>query len=772
MWLVILLFLLLYWLLYRSPPFLIKTLSKVDKEEEEEEGLVLSSLQPSSTRPPPPYTYFFEQAKEDGQLTLSASYGGSWNFSINEDYIFDRYQISESDACSGKPNGFIMKVRGKALYDTILKKKLFPSSSSSLIAYDAMEYIRRGYDFYFQCDHDIVRQLYACPPGGGNSSFRKDDCHAIDSCIDRENGFVLADPTDRTYYRVCVDEKPVRKRCQPDTFFWMDACRPLVSNALFSEMCESEHFVIPIHKKKYIRCVVEEEENSNGGGPKYRGVIEECPENTSILGSWKSCKRDDCVGVPNEIRKPMTAVTREPFVYSPGYYVCRENRIAETVKCPTEWHPGTSRGDNLTQLPTVFDAKRQTCSVPSFCENVFSVPGKETVVPVHEFTKRVSKWTYAAFFDSVAGFRCEEKKKIRFALEPGKRIMGNAVVSACGGLDSRTKIPIGDRIDAYYDCESQSVIECDGPDSIFDGERCRKIIKNAHSYKNIPFFRLTGLSHLNDWLEPFPSRPNSSNCMNEQENVIYFSDYDVCSVPECNAYPFLKQMPKDMYFFLPDGKHICTYNSISNTIRRKRHFFGPSRKLDFWNQRSVPRTDDSESDCEFGQNMESGNFFLDNTIFVTCNEKQPFVFCPAASTRGIALGGPYDTYACVPRDSAYEIHVDANETISCLTKQVEYFQIEEESHYLVNGKEELGSEFRNPSSGFRNVFPLTEENFTFWSDRSYVVRYRKLPTYPPNVHLEKNSLASGTLSLSNNWLIPIDLPKHIVEESINKNELY
>lgn len=727
MWLVILLFLLLYWLLY-SPYYSFNT--TVHKTVEDS---LLSSLPPS--RAPPPYTYFFGP-KENDQLTLSASYGGAWTFSIGDHYIFDRHRISEADDCLGKPNGFMLNARGKTLYDAMLKKKL-PN--------DALEYRR---NFYFLCDHDAVRQIFACPPG---TSFRNSDCHAIESCIDRENGFVIADPTDREHYRVCLDGKPVRKRCQPDTFFWKDTCR-----SLDSEMCESEIFVI--HKKKYIRCG--EEEN------RHRGVVEECPENTSILGSWKSCERDDCVGIPDEFRKPMTSITRGPFMYSPGYHVCRENRIVETVTCPTEWNAGHSRGDDLTRLPTVFDAKRQACRVPSFCENVFSAPGTEAIVPVHEFTKHVPKWSHAAFFDSVAGYRCAteggENKKARFALEPGKRIIDNAVVSACEGQASRTKIPIADRTDAFYDCESQKVIECSGSDSLFDGEQCRKPIKHAHSYKNVSFFRLTGLSHRNDWLEPFPPRNNSSTCL--EEGVAYFPDYDVCLVPECSAYPFLKQIPKGLYIFLLD--HICMYDTNSNTIKRKRHFFGSDRKLDFWNQRSIPKTD-PESDCVFGQNLESGNFFLDSTLYVTCNLNQPFVFCPSASTRGIALG-PDDTYACLSRDSSYEIQVDANTTITCLTEQIDYFQIEEQSHYLVNGKKELGTEIRHPSTGLRNVSVLLawEEKYTFWSDCPYVVWYRKLPTYPPNVHLEKNSLVSGTLSSSKNWLIPVKLPNHTVEESI------
>lgn len=777
MWVVILIFLLLYWLLYSPYDFPFGkylTVSKTIDEEEDSPDQFLSSLSPSSSRPPPPHSYFFGQTDSQQGLTVSASYGGSWTFGIGDRYTFDarRYQISESDECFGKPKGFKLRVRGKTLYDTVRKKKLvdpsFSTTPRDLIAYDTLEYFRRGYDFYFMCDQDTVRQLYACPPG---TSFRDDDCHAIDSCADRENGSIFPDATDRHYYRVCLDEKPVRKRCQPETFFWMDACRPLVSDertpsTLISEMCESEHFILPINKKKYIRCVLDGEENN--GRPKYRGVVEECSENTSILGSWKSCERDDCVGIPDEFRKPMAAVTRGPFVYSPGYYVCRGNRIVETVACPAEWNPGTSLGDDLTRLPAVFDANKQACSVPSFCENVFSSkPNSEVVVPVHEFTKHVPKWKYAAFFDSAAGYRCAPEGRTRFVTEPGKRIIGNAVTSACG-QDSRTKIPIGDRIDAYYDCESQKVITC-GPDLIFDGERCKKPIKRAHSYKNMPFFRLTGLSHRNDWMEPFPSRSNSSTCLQEQEGVTYFSQYDVCLVPECSAYPFLKQLPRGLFFFLPDGKHTCAYNAATNTITRKRHFFGPNRKLDFWNQRSVPRTDVvSDDDCPFGQNLKSGNFFLDSTMYVTCNSKQPFVFCPSASTRGIALA-PYHTYACLSHDSAYEVHIEANETISCLTEQVEYFQIEEESQYLVNGKNELGSENRNPSSGMRNVFVLaSDEKFTFWSDCPYVVLYRKLPTYPPDVHLEKNALASGMFSSSNNWLIPVELPNHIVEESIEK----
>lgn len=744
MWLVILLFLLLYWLLYSPYDFPFGTVSNnnnIDNNETIDDSL-LSSLQSSR----PPYTYVFEST-DSQNLTISASYGGSWTFSIGDRYTFDarRNRISESDECLGRPNGFKLKVEGKTLYETLLKKKLIDGIFETLIAEDILEYFRRGYEFYFLCDHGTVRQFYACAPGD------REDCHAIDSCVDRDDGTVFPDPTDRQYYRVCVAEKPVRKRCQPETFFWKDACRPP-----HSDMCESEQYVFPINKKKYIRCDRE-----------VGVVVEECPENTSII-SGSSCERDDCVGVPDEFRKPMEFVARGPFVYSPGYYVCRGNRIVETATCPAEWNPVTSLGDDLTALPTVFDTKRQACSVPSFCENVFSSVPEGVVVPVHEFSKRVSDWKYATFFDSVAGYRCEESEKTRFVLEPGKRIIGNAVTSACG-QDSRTKIPIGDRTDAYYDCESEKVVACD-PDSIFDGERCKKSIQRAHSYKNMPFFRLTGLSRRNDWMEPFPSRSSSSTCLQEQEGVTYFPQYDVCLVPECSAFPFLKQLPKGLFFFLPDGEHICTYNAATNTIKRKRHFFGSGRKLHFWKQRSVPRTDAvSDDDCAFGQNLESGNFLLDSTIYVTCDPKQPFVFCPSASTRGIALT-PYGTsYACLPRDSAYEIQVEANETLSCLTEQVEYFQIEEESRYLVDGKEEFGSESRNPSSGLRNIFVLpSDEKFTFWSDRPYVVRYRKLPTYPPDVHLEKSALVSGMFSSSNNWLIPVDLPNHTVEESIEK----
>lgn len=789
-------FLLLYWFLY-SPydiPFnkenaVSKTVDEQDEEPQrspEETSTLLSSLPLSSSRPPLPYTYFFGKTESD-RLTLSASYGGSWTFSVNDRYNFDgiRNQIRESDDCFGKPNGYKLEVRGKTLYDYIIKKKLInglfriPTSSSEsaprdLIAHDTLEYIRKRYDFYFQCRHDTVHQLYACPPG---TAFRDGNCHAIDSCVDRENGFVIADPADRRYYRVCLNERPVRKRCQPETFFLMDTCRSLDSeenNSFLSEMCESENFVFPIHKKKYIQCILNGKDDS--GRPKYRAVVKECSENMSLLEPWKTCERDDCVGMPDSFKKPMATITRGPFVYSPGFYVCRENRIVETIQCPSEWNHGTSRGDNLTRLPTVFDTGRQTCSVPSFCENVFSAPGANVIVPVHEFTKHVPKWKYAAFFDSVAGYQCtpkgrEEEVKTRFVLEPGKRIIGNTVLSACD-RDSKIHIPIGDRFDAYYDCKSQKVIKC-GPDSFFDGETCQKSIMYAHSYKNIPFFRLTGLSHRNDWMEPFRSKLiPSTACLKEQEGLTYFPQYDVCSVPECSAYSFLKQMPTGLFFFLPDSNNTCTYHAHSNTIRRKRYDFGLNKKLDFWRQVPVPKTDTiSEDDCSSGQKLKSGNFFLDSTIFITCNPQQPFVFCPSASTQGIAQTSD-GTYACLSPDTAYEIHVEANETISCLNEQVTSIQIEEKSHYLVDGKKELGSDIRNPSTGARDIFVLASgQTFTFWSDGPYTVRYLKLPTYPPNVHLESNKIVKGTLPSSLKTNEPLDLPHHIVEESIEK-EIY
>ena len=733
MWLVILLFFFAYWLLYSSHYPFARPLATAAEDEN------VSSLPPSSTATKHALPYSFSLIKNGPRnVTVSASYGGSWTFGWDDDdrYAFGDDRVFETDDCFGKPDGSKLRAEGRPLHNYV-RRRLDPS------------FIAHGFQFYFHCDRDRIRGLYACP--AGQKAFRDEECYPVDICTaDMENGRTFPDPSDKSYYRVCVDGKSIRKRCKPDTFFWTDRCRSA------RDICSETNF-FHINAKKYIRC--------DGD----RSIVEECPENTARLASWSACDADVCVGVPDEFRKPMAEISSGPFVYSPGYYVCRDHRVAETITCPSEWNPAKSRGDDLTHLPKVFDLRRRACAVPSLCENVRPSDPSTVVVPVHEFTKRVPEWHYSRIFDSTVGFRCsEDGKKTRFALEPGQRIVDHTVKWACD-YDAATRIPVGDRIDAYYDCEAKKTIDC-GPESVFDGERCKKRLARAHSFKNFPFFRTGGLSHRNDWMEPFEAKARpQALAVSEEDDFV--SQYDVRSDPDCVAYAFLKQMPRNRFFFLPDGKHICRYNPHLDKIVKKTYDIGP-RKLHFWSQRLVPLTEEDE-DCHFGHKLESGDFFMDSTVYVTCDTRQPFVFCPSASTRKIDRVGKDGPCACVPDDAVHSIlAVDGTHTF--LTTQIEQIHVEKESSYEIDDGKTSSIEYDN-DDGFRTVVALTlDETFKFWSDRPYTVYYRRLPTYPPNVFLENQTLTTGSHFPHLGYWIrkmketdrPLALPKHDIEESI------
>ena len=705
MWLVIvLLFFLAYWLLY-SPhhPFKRKQ-AIVDNQK------FISSLPPSSSLATS-YTYSLIQ-NHSRNVTISASYGGSWTFEWDDDrYAFGEGRVFETDDCFGKPDG--SKVLARQLSDY---KGLDPS-----------------YEYFFYCDQNRIRGLYVRLQG--HLEF-----HPVADCSAPYQ--LYPDPVNKSYYLECEDGKPMRKECPPDTFFWIDACENV------SEICvESKLPTVFINNKTFINCV-----------DKTR--VEQCPENTVRLPTWPTCELDSCLGVSDEKIRKMSNISMGPFVYSPGYFVCRDHRVVESITCPSEWNPAKSHGDDLTRLPKVFDPQLNRCSEPHFCVNVRS-SDETTVVPVHEFTKHVQNWPYSELFDSTIGYRCLSGTKIRFVLEPGQKILNYTIVSACDN-GTATKVPIGDRVDAYYDCQSGKTIEC-GPGKIFSGKGCRNRIAHAHTFKNYPLFRTRGLSRRNNWMKPFEV---SSSVL----NPTFVSNYGAIIDSDCEAYAFLKQIPKDRFFYLPDGKHLCKYSRKLNKILKKP--YDTTKKLHFWSQRLVPITEKDEV-CEFGRRLDSGDFYLDSTVYATCTKDQPFVFCPSTSTHGIDRA-PNGTFACVPENHVHWTRLEGTQTF--LTWAIDHIEVHMDGIYKIDEGET--AKLEHVSDGRKTVVVLSRnEFFMFWSNRPYVVYFRRLSTYPPNVYLENQKLKTVS-SDPNMWYwirkrketkLPFKLPDHTVEESIKYN---
>ncbi|GFT59079.1 uncharacterized protein NPIL_204801 [Nephila pilipes] len=104
-----------------------------------------------------------------------------------------------------------------------------------------------------------------------------------------------------------------------------------------------------------------------------------------------------------------------------------------------------------------------------------------------------------------------------------------------------------------------------------------------------------------------------------------------CVHKDCKAYSFIRELKRPIKL---DDEYQCVWDEPKIKKTRYDKLIG---KLDFWTQNFT--TENKLNQCMIGSKVQTGNFVLDSTLYVTCKMHQPFVFCPSSSTIGIEKVG-------------------------------------------------------------------------------------------------------------------------------------
>lgn len=656
-----------------------------------------------------------------GRVSLSTSRGKNWSFELDDSFYFHKGRIHTKDECFGKPSGTLIRAQGKPLYDYI-QKELPDTNQTGQFEINVKEAMQHGHIFYFKCNDDRISSLSACPPG----QIFDGSCKSVHPCLNQPDGTLVADAFDKQYYYLCPKG---RHKCPPGTFFMLDSCRS--KSSLLHACRKDTRFAFAINKSSFVSC--------RKGIPK----VVKCPPGHVVFED--KCVPDACLHQPDGTKIPFPKENLGPFRFSTGYFVCKNNRIDETIECPSEWDKYESKGDDVIFLPQVFHNGK--CSIPEFCTSVTS-NDPDTVVSAYDFRKNVKNWKHSVSFDRALGFKCHQQQKVDVFAPPGQHIFDFKLTSACDAPGKR--VVIGNRSDAYYDCDQKGIVPCP-PDTFFDGKSCRPYIPNAHRYKNVDMFKLTDLEF--DWMEPwsYSNEPSVEPTCLAPESA-YVPGYNVCADPECVKYPFLKQLKAHIQL---DSQNKCTFQNgkISKVKTGRKKFFN------FWTQRKSIRDDE----CIPGSKIKSGHFLMDSVLYATCDPKQPFVFCPSSETSHVSSID--DSYACVPRDGVFEGILEADTSKTFLENHLDRVIASPGSVLKINGT-------TRPFDP--NGIEIDSNPVEIWSDKEVRLKFKMLVNYPPHTYYENKHLKAFrntnrvfvTRYASGSTLQPIDFPTYDIRESV------
>lgn len=544
-----------------------------------------------------------------------------WKAQIPESYRFYDGKIVEKDICQSVENGHFIAATGQTLYDYLKK---YPKSLNEAVHFkhDTAFTLQEGHVFYFSCQNGRIHQIHMCQSG---ETFVNGACQPITMCTGKSDGSQFPDPLNVTQYTICENQHDILKKCPENTFYLFDSCKPMDELVHYCNFF-TEPFLL----------------DSKTRGQCIRGklIYTVCEPGYRFFNTDR-CEPAHCDGQPDNAKLPLSERENFPFRYIPGYYECQGERVQAKIECPEFWDPLLSKGDNLTHLPMVFDGR--TCSIPTFCENVTAVD-THVFVPRHEYSKYIMNWSLASVYDQLGGYQCERGVKRPLDLAPGERI-GKKFKreSACDDPLNRA-LPVSGFPDRYFDCQSQTVIPCDQNEQ-FDGTQCAPKKQNAavFTFKDMEIFQFQPLDY-DGWIKPWKySKLNEvkESCVPPED--IFLRHFNICSHKECVAFPFLSQIPS-LAILLQDGHSKCVFDTDTRKLSKKEVHF----KYNFWNQRSFdPAAFTEETACKVGQKIQTGNFIWDNVIYATCNDAQPFVFCPSPLTKDIVLIDEKQ-YACQP----------------------------------------------------------------------------------------------------------------------------
>lgn len=657
-------------------------------------------------------------------LLYSVKSLGRWETRLPDEFTLQNEKIVPIDACHGQPDGTRLLATGKALYEHIRNYQLEMGQPSFESNTDTHFQDKRV--FYFTCQHSRIDSVHMCPPG---QVFVGDQCQPVDRCTGEENGKRFANVYDVQSFFECEHEKLVAKSCPPHTVFLYDQCVDTTRSSLY---CQFHTLPIVLDPQTLLKCV------------EGRVVYETCPPGYRYF-EQPVCQLDACAGKPDGTRLPMPLEHRGPFVFSPGSLVCRQDQIESTQPCPESWDLWQGR-DGLTHLPQVYDGSH--CTVPTFCDNVQS-DDPDILVPAFEFSKHVQNWKRSDVLDRLSGYECRQGKRKRVDLDPGMRISKQFKrESACDG--TAAKVPVSGRNEAYYDCPSQTVESCP-PNHYFDAVECVPRIPHAFQFQGLDFFRMDTLREDN-WMEPwgYDLSPRATPCTDPESE--YMETYNLCSHPDCTLYPFLSMI--SFKLTLRDGSQ-CVFREHDRRLEKR----PTQERYRYWSQ----SPGDGIDACDPGKNIRTGNFVWDSVLYMTCDDSQPFVFCPSSETTAVEkVAGK--KYACI---------TDLMRTIPPHTKiqfaKNEVQKLVADTPTIVSIK---GVSVTVPSTGYEisDAFELKTVL------ESINVEYQHRVTHPADVVLQENPRVSNfgggfLMKLKDFTLKPLKFPTYNIKERVEDFEL-
>lgn len=539
-----------------------------------------------------------------------------WKRAIPSHFTFHEKTITEKDACTSMPDGKKVLAKGLALYLFLKNNQLEHRSQTS----KNNSVAQTGSVYYFECKDQRIHKLKQCPSG---QLFIEDKCEFINLCYGKSDGILFPHNEDHNSYFECIQGQNVLKKCPADEIFVVNHCYDKKDDYIF---CSHFHGSFLIDEVTRLDCLHR------------KPVYTTCPPNYKFFDE-SHCELAVCEKQPDGTRLSMDIEIRDPFSFVPGYYICQNDRVDEEITCSDHWDKNES---NLTQLPMVFDNGQ--CSVPELCKNV-QLMDPNKIVPEHIFTKQAQNWELAALYDSLVGYRCEQKTMKKVDLQDGHIIENYEITSGCtAGV---TLLPVYGSPDKYYDCHLASVGKCsDGEE--FDGKMCKPILKHAFKLDRISLFRFDNLS-FDNWIKPWNYSPHKTPLDCSGEDQVLIVNFNVCSHKDCAIYSFLPQIP-DFSIQTKDGFFTCTFDSAQKSIVKEPKP-ATSEGLSYWFQRNtyIPNWN-----CNVGQKISTGNYIWDQSIYATCDDKQPFVFCPSSEVEGIVQ--VENRYACeTPHYNQYVI---------------------------------------------------------------------------------------------------------------------
>lgn len=622
-----------------------------------------------------------------------------WSVPLISNYYWSDKKIVETDSCFNIPNNSNVKAEGKALYNYIQNNNLITDQQIGSLSKKIFHSDRL---FYFKCNNNKIESLHSCPAG----TILNDQiqCEKIHSCIGQPNNFTFPDENSKFKYFKCVNGKPRHEQCKPGEIFQYDKC------VVPQNLCEvsSDGFLSNVDRKSFLNCV-------NG-----EAILFHCPPYTYALNG--KCENEVC---ENKLDNMVPIISDNgTFAFAGKYGQCKDGKLIKTFECPTRWDYFDTDA-NILHLPQVFDLNTNSCTKPVLCENV-KITDPNVIVPQYSYAKYLKNWGFSKVFDLLTGYKCDNSgNRIQVNMDPGELIINFKRTKISSNLSD--KIPTSDAT-KYFNVLDNKIEDCPAG-SFFDGSACKPKIPNSFSFKHLDIFKFDNL-HINGWINPnrIDYTRKTVSCTGD---YVPMNSVQACVHKDCTRFEFLFQVKGSIKL---DNRFEC---AKSNDKIIKHKYENPHNlNLEFWDQRLV---ENPKNICTPGTNIKTGNFVLDSTVFMTCNHNQPFVFCPSALTETIQPIS--NTYACVPKQSVYELIIPQKRKVLLYLNEILSIEILKPTFVTINT---LTQYLTNTTT--LNTFDIKQwignnaVSFYFECDDLAKVKFNKLPTNPENIYLENGVL--------------------------------